>query len=144
MDLIDELRLRRWARTHHVPAAERPTDWDPVVLDEMRRKDAECDGRGGSMPATSPQPAVRQFALEDASVDPAPESRTVSERAACAPAASTRHGYVPLVPDSRLVHVAHPAHTRLADPNLLKQIERITAESEMAGARQSDETATAW
>lgn len=40
-DLIDELRLRRWAREHYVPAGRRDVSWDPVVLEEMRLRDAE-------------------------------------------------------------------------------------------------------
>lgn len=47
IDLIRELRLRHWARTHYVPAAMRADDWHPVVLDEMRRRDEELgDSRG--------------------------------------------------------------------------------------------------
>lgn len=134
MDLIDELRLRRWARTHHVPAAERPRDWDPVVLDEMRRKDAEA----AVMTTASP------LAPEVASDGFAPEDRIAFDRAHDAPTVPTRYGYVPLVPDSHLNHFVHPAHTRLADPKLLKRIERLAAEEEMAGARKSAENAPPW
>jgi hypothetical protein len=41
IDLIRELRLRQWARTHYVPAQQRVTSWHPVVLDEMHRRDEE-------------------------------------------------------------------------------------------------------
>ncbi len=41
LDLIEELRLRRWARENYVPANNRDTAWHPVVLEEMRRKDGE-------------------------------------------------------------------------------------------------------
>jgi hypothetical protein len=41
MDLIEELRLRRWAREHYVPAEQRDRAWHPVVHDEMRKKDNE-------------------------------------------------------------------------------------------------------
>jgi hypothetical protein len=41
LDLIEELRLRRWARQHYVPADERDASWHPVVLDEMDKKDLE-------------------------------------------------------------------------------------------------------
>ena len=41
LDLIKELRLRRWARTHWVPPEERQASWHPVVLEEMQRRDAE-------------------------------------------------------------------------------------------------------
>lgn len=41
IDLIEELRLRRWARENYVPHAQRANDWHPVVLDEMDRKDRD-------------------------------------------------------------------------------------------------------
>lgn len=41
VDLIEELRLRRWARENYVSADSRPQDWHDVVLDEMTRKDRE-------------------------------------------------------------------------------------------------------
>lgn len=39
VDVIDEIRLRTWARRNYTPLAERNEDWHPVVLDEMRRID---------------------------------------------------------------------------------------------------------
>jgi hypothetical protein len=44
LDLIEELRLRRWARENYVPHSQREITWHPVVHDEMRRKDQESDG----------------------------------------------------------------------------------------------------
>jgi hypothetical protein len=41
VDFIEELRLRRWAREHHVPPSQREREWHPVVHDEMNRKDTE-------------------------------------------------------------------------------------------------------
>lgn len=41
VDPVEEMRLRTWARRHYAPASERDTEWHPVVLDEMRRKDRE-------------------------------------------------------------------------------------------------------
>jgi hypothetical protein len=41
VDLIEELRLRRWAREHYVPRDRREATWHPVILDEMDRKDLE-------------------------------------------------------------------------------------------------------
>jgi len=41
LDLIEELKLRRWARENYVPSDERQSDWHPVVIDEMQRKDYE-------------------------------------------------------------------------------------------------------
>ncbi len=40
-DAIEELRLRRWAREHYVPANQRPSHWHPIILDEMLAKDDE-------------------------------------------------------------------------------------------------------
>ena len=40
-DLIEELRLRRWARENYAPADERDAGWHPIILEEMRRKDGE-------------------------------------------------------------------------------------------------------
>jgi hypothetical protein len=41
VDFIEELRLRRWAREHYVPADRRESSWHPVILDEMLRKENE-------------------------------------------------------------------------------------------------------
>ncbi|MFO0809580.1 MAG: hypothetical protein U0746_13230 [Gemmataceae bacterium] len=41
LDLIEEVRLRRWARENFVPANQRNTTWHPIVLDEMDRKDGD-------------------------------------------------------------------------------------------------------
>ena len=41
LDLIEELRLRRWARENFVPRTQRQLSWHPVILDEMSRKDLE-------------------------------------------------------------------------------------------------------
>jgi len=41
IDLIEELRLRRWARENYVPTGERDVRWHPIIHEEMRRKDNE-------------------------------------------------------------------------------------------------------
>jgi hypothetical protein len=41
VDFIEELRLRRWAREHYVPADRRESSWHPVIIDEMVRKENE-------------------------------------------------------------------------------------------------------
>lgn len=46
VDLIEELRLRRWARENYVPADERKRTWHPVILEEMFRKDEEVEPEG--------------------------------------------------------------------------------------------------
>jgi hypothetical protein len=45
LDLIEELRLRRWAREHYVPHGQRQGSWHPVVHDEMQKKDGEAGRR---------------------------------------------------------------------------------------------------
>lgn len=42
LDIIEELRLRRWAREHYVPQPNREGEWHPIVIDEMARKDHEA------------------------------------------------------------------------------------------------------
>jgi hypothetical protein len=41
LDLIEELRLRRWAREHYVPHSQRQNSWHPVVHEEMGKRDLE-------------------------------------------------------------------------------------------------------
>lgn len=43
IDFIEELKMRRWAREHYVPADDRNHGWHPIVLDEMRHKDREAN-----------------------------------------------------------------------------------------------------
>ncbi|MEX0727740.1 MAG: hypothetical protein WEB58_16785 [Planctomycetaceae bacterium] len=41
LDLIEEMRLRTWARQNYAPSDERETTWHPIILDEMHRIDQE-------------------------------------------------------------------------------------------------------
>ena len=41
VDLIEELRLRRWARLNYVPEEGRAADLHPIVLDEMQLREDE-------------------------------------------------------------------------------------------------------
>lgn len=41
LDVLEELRLRRWAREHYVAAEERDATWHPILLEEMEQKDRE-------------------------------------------------------------------------------------------------------
>ncbi len=43
LDLISELKFRRWARVNYVATEQRDPDWHPVVLEEMQRKDQELE-----------------------------------------------------------------------------------------------------
>jgi hypothetical protein len=42
LDVIEEFKLRRWARENYVPATSRDLRWHPVVLEEMRSKDSDA------------------------------------------------------------------------------------------------------
>lgn len=55
IDLVAELKLRRWARLNHVGEETRRSDWHPVILEEMALKDAE-------LAEQSPQASGRQYA----------------------------------------------------------------------------------
>ena len=41
LDVVEEIRLRTWARQNYLPRELRDGDWHPVILEEMRRKDEE-------------------------------------------------------------------------------------------------------
>ena len=41
LDMIEELRLRRWAREHYAPKGQRLPSWHPIVHEEMGKKDRE-------------------------------------------------------------------------------------------------------
>ncbi|MCI0376985.1 MAG: hypothetical protein L0215_05230 [Gemmataceae bacterium] len=43
LDLIEELRMRRWARENYVPPDKRSHNWHPIVHEEMEKKDIEGD-----------------------------------------------------------------------------------------------------
>jgi hypothetical protein len=51
LDLGCELRLRRWARLNYVAPERRPDSWHPVVLAEMRGRDAELAAQEEPTPA---------------------------------------------------------------------------------------------
>lgn len=40
-DIVNEFRLRRWARENYVPLEDRDPTWHAIVLDEMAHRDAE-------------------------------------------------------------------------------------------------------
>ena len=42
VDLVEEMRLRTWARRNYVATCEREDSWHPVILDEMNRIDVEA------------------------------------------------------------------------------------------------------
>jgi hypothetical protein len=58
LDLIEEFRLRRWARENYVPQEVRPRGWHPVILDEMQARDAEPSV--AAPPSDLPRPKLRR------------------------------------------------------------------------------------
>jgi|GEM_PF-685661 len=42
LDVVEEMRLRTWARQNYAPTELRDKEWHPVILDEMKRKDTEA------------------------------------------------------------------------------------------------------
>jgi hypothetical protein len=54
LDIVEELRLRRWARENYAPLERRCVDWHPVILEEMDRRDAEV-ARLVSPPIVAPK-----------------------------------------------------------------------------------------
>lgn len=54
MDIVEELRMRRWARENYVPKDERAGTWHPVVHEEMEKKDYE-----GAAPLAAPKYVLR-------------------------------------------------------------------------------------
>jgi hypothetical protein len=41
IDLVEEMRLRTWARRNYVASCEREESWHRIILDEMARVDDE-------------------------------------------------------------------------------------------------------
>jgi hypothetical protein len=56
LDLVDELRLRRWARANFVPLDDRDLSWHAVILEEMAQRDIELEDESCSIssPAFTP------------------------------------------------------------------------------------------
>lgn len=42
LDLVEEIRLRTWARLNYTAPEQRDDTWHPVVLEEMKRRDREA------------------------------------------------------------------------------------------------------
>ena len=53
LDLLKELQLRRWARENYVVENRRDGGWHPVILAEMRAKDAELAAESHRRPVAS-------------------------------------------------------------------------------------------
>lgn len=43
VDLVEEIRLRTWARTNYTAPHNRHATWHPIVHEEMERRDCELD-----------------------------------------------------------------------------------------------------
>lgn len=126
VDLIEELRLRRWARENYCDAEARQASWHPLIHDEMRR----CDSDG--LPEKSPQVLENADATEsptdstiltDEPADSAPTEifaeEAIAQTAQSSQAADATWRIVPLPPDLPGLHGPHeinPPHTRIAAP----------------------------
>jgi hypothetical protein len=53
IDLIQELRLRKWARQNYVSPERRGKNWHPIVLEEMQFRDEELRDVHGDLPASN-------------------------------------------------------------------------------------------
>lgn len=91
VDLVEELRLRQWARINYVPKRLRDAKWHPIVLDEMQRRENE----------------IAEQRLNDSTAweNPTP----VRRGAAC----------VPLMPTQ--IFMVHPGHTSAEAPHFLRE-----------------------
>ena len=52
-DIIQEFRLRSWARNNFVALENRSDSWHPIVLDEMQQHDRELQAEQKTEPAIS-------------------------------------------------------------------------------------------
>ena len=59
LDPVAELKLRRWARLNHVPAADRDPRWHAVVWQEMTARDREL----AALPVDVNHAGVRRLAV---------------------------------------------------------------------------------
>ena len=41
VDVVEESRLRTWARLNYASPKERHENWHPIILEEMERRDVE-------------------------------------------------------------------------------------------------------
>ena len=128
LDLIEELRLRRWARRNYVPAERRAGEWHPVVLDEMRARDRETRLGPSSWPAAAlagvqrtADTSARELLLPVPEVIVAVEEIGDSDgTAGHAGSIARRIGsrYAPLPPTH--VSITHSRHEVPPEPNLAR------------------------
>lgn len=83
VDLIKEFRLRQWARTHYVDTTQRGKNWHPIVLEEMRFRDAELEQAAADIswirsPFVPLEPTEVHFIDEAHPPVPAPKSRELT------------------------------------------------------------------
>ena len=82
VDIVEELRLRRWARENYLPPGERDSQ-HPVVAHEMRLRDAEviiearCREPVGAFVPLAPAPIREIHAAHDV---PAPPTQRVESQ----------------------------------------------------------------
>lgn len=84
IDLIQEFRLRKWARENYVAPALRGRNWHPIVLEEMRFRDEEQQSQYIE-PALSgscyvPLAPTETYLLDEAH-DTVPEPKSMAQQA---------------------------------------------------------------
>lgn len=63
VDIVEELRMRTWARENYVSADQRDQSWHPIILNEMSRRDEEA-----CLPIE--QPEVNQHSANQQTANP--------------------------------------------------------------------------
>jgi hypothetical protein len=81
IDLIQELRLRKWARENYVSPERRGSKWHPIVLEEMAFRDAELQAEGRVEPRSASTyvplaPTEIQYVDDAHPAVPAPKAAT--------------------------------------------------------------------
>lgn len=81
IDLVEELRLRRWARLNYVCESQRRSDWHPVILNEMQLRDhetAENSDAGTGPESLVPLPDSRILRIDQAHAFPTRSRQTAT------------------------------------------------------------------
>lgn len=119
VDLLEELRLRRWARENYCYAEARQVSWHPIVHEEMRLRDAEGLSESDIRMLAEDEPLAPP--TDSTVLSDSPDAEVTTE------AADTTDRklplmvgpIVPLAPGIPGLHGPHeitPPHTRVAEP----------------------------
>ena len=100
LDMVEELKLRRWARLNYVSRLKRNIAWHPVILDEMTQIDGD---QGGAPTEQTDEPR-----LEETEIHRNPGA-----------------GFVPIAPP--MVRVDEP-HNEIPAPHSLGRIREVATQ----------------